>query len=72
MQILNENELTMVNGGGPGEAAAATAAAVGIGFATYGTALGTVAVGAAFVAAPIAVIAMVGLAAVAGYQLATK
>ena len=72
MHILNENELASVVGAGNVEAAAATTVALGIGVATYGTALGTIAVGAAFVVAPLAVIAMVGLAAVAGYEFVSK
>lgn len=61
-----------MNGAGAGEAAATTGVVVGIGVATYGDALGTIAVEAALAVAPLAVVTMVGLAAVAGYALATK
>jgi hypothetical protein len=67
--------------GGDAKGAAATAgvaAAVGtaalgaVGTAALGAGWGSMAVGAAFAASPIGVVALVGLAAYAGYQLATK
>lgn len=65
---LSFDEIENVNGAGFTEGAAAFGAALGIGGASFGTAFGAVAVGTAIAASPITVVAMVGLAAYAGYS----
>ncbi|WP_206076913.1 hypothetical protein [Massilia horti] len=66
---LSIDEVNCVSGGGL-SAGASAAAAAGIGAAAFGSGWGAVAVGAAVASAPIAVVAMVGLAAYAGYAFA--
>lgn len=71
---LESDEIEVVSGGsGSGWAGAgfSSAAAFGIGAAAFGSSWGAVGVGLAFAVSPIAVGAMVGLAAYAGYSAAT-
>jgi hypothetical protein len=73
MRELTHGEINDVSGAGTSEAGTAAGLAAGIGTISFGAAaLGTISVAAAFAASPIAAVAMVGLAAYAGYQLATK
>ena len=72
MHELSINEIDMVSGAGPKEAGAVVGVTAAIGTAAFGAGWGTLAVGAAFVASPVAVIAVVALAAYAGYELASK
>ena len=66
-QLTNE-EIDCI-GGGDAKSAGALVLAGGIGAATWGSAWGAVTVGAAFAAAPFAVVAMGGLALYAGYRM---
>jgi hypothetical protein len=66
------DEVNQVSGAGIKEAAAAFGLAGAIGTAAYGSGWGAFAVGAAFGAAPIALIAMSGLAIWGGYKFMTK
>jgi len=73
MRELSVDEVKGVSGSGHSEAGTAAGLAAGIGGITFGAAaLGTISVTAAFAAAPIAVVAMLGLSIYAGYELATK
>ena len=71
---LSIDEIDCVSGGFTNQeyAVASVTLAGGIGMATFGSTWGGLAVGAAFAAAPVAVIAMAGLAAYAGYQYFRK
>jgi hypothetical protein len=62
------DEINCVSGAGATTAGAALGVAGAIGAAIFGSTWGAVAVGAAFTAAPFAVVAMAGLAAYAGYS----
>lgn len=66
------DEINCVSGAGATTAGAALGLAGAIGAATFGGGWGAVAVGAAFAVAPVAVIAMVGLAAYGGYSYVHK
>lgn len=66
---LTNDEIDCVSGAGLKQTATAFGLASAIGAATYGSAWGALAVGAAFGAAPIAAIAMVGLAAYGGFAM---
>ncbi len=73
MREITIEELDLVSGGGPGEAAASAGLAAGIGtLALGGAGWGSLGVAAAFAMSPLAVVAVVGLAAYTGYQLASK
>lgn len=73
MHEISDEEVALVSGGGPGEAAASAGLAAGIGsLALGGAGWGALSVAAAFAASPLAVVAVVGLAAYTGYQLAKK
>jgi len=64
-------EVQEVSGADWTSAGAAGGAAAFLGVTSFGAGWGTVAVGVAFAASPITVIAVVGLAAYAGYQAAS-
>jgi hypothetical protein len=68
IQELTMDEVNSVSGAMKNAGAAAGVMAT-IGAVTFGSGWGAVGVGAAFAAAPVAVIAMVGLGAYAGYLL---
>lgn len=73
MREISDEELQLVSGGGAGDAAAAAGLAAGIGtLALGGAGWGGLTVAAAFAMSPLAVVAVVGLAAYTGYQLANK
>jgi len=72
MHELSISEIGMVSGAGVKESGTALGVAGTIAGASFGAGWGTMAVGAAFAASPIAVIAIVGLAAYAGYQFLNK
>lgn len=72
MHELSIDEIGIVSGAGPKEAGAALGVAGTIGAAALGAGWGTMAVGAAFAASPLAVVAVVALAVYAGYELASK
>lgn len=69
---VSVDELEIISGGSGSEgmvnASLASGIAFGIGMAAFGSSWGVVGVGIAFASAPIAVAAMVGLAAYAGYS----
>lgn len=67
MREMTMEEVTCVSGAGPANAKVAAGLAVGIGTITWGSSFGAMAVGAAFVSAPFAAIAVVGLIGYAGY-----
>lgn len=69
MRELTIDEVNAVGGGDLKQAGAAFGLASGIGAAAFGAGWGTVAVGAAFMAAPFAAAAMLGLAAYGGYTI---
>jgi len=71
---LTNEEIDYVSGGfSNGEVAIASVSlAGGIGLATFGSTWGVVAIGVAWAAAPVAVVAMAGLAAYAGYTYFKK
>lgn len=66
------DEVDQVSGAGAKETAAAFGLAGAIGAAAYGSGWGVLAVGAAFGAAPLAVLAMSGLAIWGGYKFLAK
>ena len=68
MEDLSVKEIDSVSGGTIKEGAKLFALAGGIGAAAYGVSWGSVAVGVAFAASPIAFVAMVGVAGYAGYR----
>lgn len=72
MHELSIHEIDAVSGAGPKEAGAAMGLAATIGGASLGAGWASMAVGAAFAASPLGVIAVVGLAAYAGYKLLDK
>jgi hypothetical protein len=67
IQDLQAAGSTLAGGGGGVTAGVATGLMAGVGAAAWGSSWGLVGVGAAFAAAPIAVVAMAGLALYAGY-----
>jgi hypothetical protein len=67
IQELTADEISCVSGGLGARSALAAAGAIGT--ATFGATWGGVAVGAAFAAAPIAVVAMGGLTLYAAYKI---
>ncbi|MBY0416734.1 MAG: hypothetical protein K2W88_01565 [Pararheinheimera sp.] len=69
MQELTFEQVEEVSGGDMSQAAAAGGMAAGIGLATFGSGWATMGVGAAFAISPIGVVAVVALAAVAGWQM---
>ena len=68
IRLLSAEEIEMVDGGNFTEGAAAFGAGLAIGGASLGAGFGAVGVGLAVAAAPMTVVAMVGLAAYAGYS----
>lgn len=71
MQELSLNEIDAVSGADGKEFAAILGAGSGLGLAAFGTGWATTAVGIAFAASPLAVIAIAGCAGYAGYRLLT-
>lgn len=69
LRALSPEELQLVSGGDIFKATGLFGLAGGIGYSAFGAYWGAVAVGAAVVASPITVGAMVGLAAWGGYEL---
>ncbi|KQZ69219.1 hypothetical protein ASD55_14435 [Rhodanobacter sp. Root561] len=69
MDVLTQSEIGQVAGGDLKGALGAGAAALAVGGASLGAEWGAVAVGVAIGAAPLTVVALVGLAAYAGYEL---
>ena len=72
MKELNNSELNVVAGGDVMTGIGAGGLALGLGTASLGAGWGSLSVGFAFAAAPITCVALVGLAAYAGYQLVSK
>lgn len=70
MRELSANEIDVV-GGAHKESAIAFGVGAGIGATAFGASWGTLAVGAAFAASPLAVIAIVGCAGYGGWRLLT-
>ena len=73
---VTSHEISLVSGAADSSTqvavgAAAGGAAVGIGSAAFGASWGSVGVGLAFAVSPLAVVAIVGLTAVAGYSIAS-
>lgn len=68
MQELTMDEVNSV-GGAMKDAGAAAGLMATVGLAAFGSGWGAVGVGMAFAASPVAVVAMVGLGAYAGYLL---
>lgn len=68
MRELTIDELDVVSGGGLAETTFSWGTAFAIGSATYGSTWGTVAALTAMGMAPVAALAMVGLAFYGGYQ----
>lgn len=70
LQELTNGEINMVGGATFMEGAAIFAVGTALGTLQFGSAaLGSVAVATAFAAAPVTVVAMVGIALFAGYQI---
>lgn len=69
MRELTMEELDVVSGGDLWDALPVWGTALGIGTVTYGSSWGAVAALTAFGVAPIAALAMVGLAFYGGYQV---
>jgi hypothetical protein len=69
IQELTPGEIECISGGAGVTGQAAFGAAAAIGAATFGSAWGGVAVGVAFAAAPVAVIAMGGLCLYGAYKI---
>jgi len=74
MTELSSDEVELVSGGAEPAVQVAVGAASGtaaatIGFAAFGTSWGSVGIGIAFAASPLAVVAIVGLTAVAAYSV---
>jgi hypothetical protein len=69
MQELSLNEIESVAGGTLGDSAQVVVVASAIGAGAFGAGWGTMAVGAAIAASPLAVIALAGCAGYAGWRL---
>jgi hypothetical protein len=72
MKELTVSEIQEVSGGDFAESTAIFSSGVGLGFTAFGTKVGTIGVVAAFTAAPIVSVAMLGIAFYAGYKLLKK
>jgi hypothetical protein len=72
MKELTVSEIQEVSGGDFAETAAIFSSGVGLGATAFGTKVGTIGVVAAFTAAPIVSVAMLGIAFYAGYRLVKK
>lgn len=72
MKELTVSEIEEVSGGTLAESVEIFGYGVGLGAVAFGTKVGTIGVGAAFLAAPFVSMAMLGIAFYAGYKLLGK
>jgi hypothetical protein len=72
MKELTVSEIQEVSGGDISDTAEIFSYGIGLGATMFGTKVGTIGVAAAFIAAPLASMAMLGIAFYAGYRLVGK
>lgn len=72
MKELTVSEIQEVSGGTLADSAKIFGYGIGLGATVFGTKVGTIGVAAAFISAPLASMAMLGIAFYAGYKLLDK